>query len=1503
MAFQTELMRSWTNGSVLSGAEDMIPQQALRVGANIRLDRTRGLIVSRPGMTQLTSAPIDGARPHVLLHTKLYGATADWGYVQVAGSDGALYRTDTNWHSPVGLHAGLPFYTILSETNWVDGYTHPWKYFIGGGLARKDNGTQFVPWGITGPTEPPSASSTAAGTVTGGGNTSLGSRAHAESAAHPPGPIHLNPHATGVYQTYHGNFWGGTHDGASGNDHLVDSTRNLDELGIMPGWFVQGWHGPALTGTRFFGRISAISTHQLEFLGGLGGHLWDAGDTYQLLPNMALGAVQYETHTATGGSATTLEDSSTDFQAVGVQAGMYVLNLTTGGGGRVTAMRTTTNANDTIEVANGFHAEPGLLDPSRYETVAGDQYMLYNTLDSQDDVITLEMSFDPAAPLDRVHVFLGVSPRMGEDDTPGVLPPMDSRAHVVVLPAQLTGTPPWYSATFKKSQFDISTGSPEPWQMMSTYVISATADATPGGLNMQIGTVLMQRGSGPSGSTSVRYTATYRVSSTGDESSPPKTVEQVVLYSNTITAERQLITLDLSRIARAPVVGDIDQIAIYRQKEGEPLAYLVTNVPSDTTTWLDTIADESLNIAHPLEPDNDPPPADGVVLFGPGAQQRLFMIRDRNKLRFSKAWQYHKDRASNWPFQFELQIGDGSQEALNGLMTDQSIFVWSEDQTWQIVGQGADAYVPLPVPLSHGLLGRWCLCSGDGRIFFLAKDGIYQQQGLTQQKISGDLDPFFTEETVHGIAPLSRDPALLARYQMAWYPHPSEPEVVLIYGVAGDTVPSRRLVLKRNPQTGQYTDAFFDTSAQAMESLYSDPQALTLTCGTGHSHIWQAEVPTETTDVGTAISGRVRLPARDQNVPRVVKTYSDIVVEANTLGTVLTVQAAFNRSTEVLTAGTVTSGADNAMGLLPLAQTSAPAQLRRHHIALDLTWSGTTRMTITQLGWHAQLEAEDLPYLDTGPLVFDSQTTLRRIHFTYDATTTVTAQVTVDGVALAAFVLPATNGRTRYDQVISLPPALTRGKIFRLTLTSAVPSLVYAAIGEFEPEPLPVTVWDSRDIPFDTRQIVRQILFDIEAPAAGVTATWYIDGVSSETWTVGPTTGRQRVNRVLTTGSNVVQGTVYRLTLTSTNPFQLWGLEGVTETQPLQTTFWDSRELTYETPQILRQLLFDLDAPAACSATLYIDGVSRETFSVGPTGGRARINYVTTTGAQLVRGSVYRLTLSSGTLFTLWNLSGVMEAQPLATTFWDSREVTFETPQLIRQLYFDLDAPAVVTVNVYVDGVIPANGTFTVGPTNGRERIDHLFNPPLHGRTFRVTMQSAQPFTVWNLSMQTEAEPLSTTFWDTRQVPFILVHAIKWYAIDLDAPSGATIVTEINGAVRDTRTIPATTGRQRVNVWLPAGIKGRSLRATLTGPTALQLWGFTALTKPWGTSQGYTPQTLLEAIQKLQEKSLTANEQRQSNKTFVSNEQRVSTKPLVQIEQQRQERPFLQVGESVGNRG
>ena len=239
MSFSLEIQRSWTNGSVLSGAEDMIPPQALRLGQNVRLDRVRGLIVSRPGMTQLTSAPIDGARPHVLLHTKLYGASADWGYVQVAGSDGALYRTDdeladVRWGSM--LASPLSHHTLRDE---LGGWLHAsleildWR-----GDCPQRQRHAVCALGHHG-------AHRTAQCVLDGRQHGRGRRQYLAwlpcqrrscrrirpgrfiSIRTPPACIRPITVISGV----------GRMTARAGNDHLVDSTRNLDEPGHRP-WLV-----------------------------------------------------------------------------------------------------------------------------------------------------------------------------------------------------------------------------------------------------------------------------------------------------------------------------------------------------------------------------------------------------------------------------------------------------------------------------------------------------------------------------------------------------------------------------------------------------------------------------------------------------------------------------------------------------------------------------------------------------------------------------------------------------------------------------------------------------------------------------------------------------------------------------------------------------------------------------------------------------------------------------------------------------------------------------------------------------------------------------------------------------------------------------------------------------------------------------------------------------------------------------------------------------------------
>src|SRR5881628_2149160 len=111
MPFKLELSRQWTQGSHLSGPEDLLPDGAIRLGVNVRLDRSRGVITSRPGLTALSSA-LAGSITRL---TKLFGAAADYAYAQIGA---ALYRLTSAWGTPTLISSSLS--GTLSETNFLD---------------------------------------------------------------------------------------------------------------------------------------------------------------------------------------------------------------------------------------------------------------------------------------------------------------------------------------------------------------------------------------------------------------------------------------------------------------------------------------------------------------------------------------------------------------------------------------------------------------------------------------------------------------------------------------------------------------------------------------------------------------------------------------------------------------------------------------------------------------------------------------------------------------------------------------------------------------------------------------------------------------------------------------------------------------------------------------------------------------------------------------------------------------------------------------------------------------------------------------------------------------------------------------------------------------------------------------------------------------------------------------------------------------------------------------
>ena len=92
----------WTKGVTLLSEPDLIPDDALRIGSNVRLDRTLGAIEVRPGWTARTTTAFASSIAYL---TRLFARAATYGYVHVASD---LRRTNSTW----GGDTSIAVYTL-----------------------------------------------------------------------------------------------------------------------------------------------------------------------------------------------------------------------------------------------------------------------------------------------------------------------------------------------------------------------------------------------------------------------------------------------------------------------------------------------------------------------------------------------------------------------------------------------------------------------------------------------------------------------------------------------------------------------------------------------------------------------------------------------------------------------------------------------------------------------------------------------------------------------------------------------------------------------------------------------------------------------------------------------------------------------------------------------------------------------------------------------------------------------------------------------------------------------------------------------------------------------------------------------------------------------------------------------------------------------------------------------------------------------------------------------
>lgn len=543
----------------------------------------------------------------------------------------------------------------------------------------------------------------------------------------------------------------------------------------------------------------------------------------------------------------------------------------------------------------------------------------------------------------------------------------------------------------------------------------------------------------------VRYTICYRNLVTGCRGNPPIDNDDEVIYTTALEVDRRRVTLTLSNVipggADHPGDTQIDRILVYRSIDEGEAVRIATLSDLTATTYTDSRLVQDTLLAETLETDNNLAP-NGAVVFGPGALNRLFMIVGRNKLRFSKAWESDENRVENWPTNFQANIGDGSEEAFTGLVSDSTAFVWSNQRTYTIQGYGEDTFLPLPVPNSRGVVGRFAVTEGDGRLFFVSQDGVYEQVGQQQRRLTDAIAPFFAGVAVMGHPGWDPTPSGMTIVRLTWHADVFAPFLLMLYAAGEDTgQANRELYIGRQPATGEYRDISFDSrgGGLTLRSIHRDPEENILYGGSQVGHVYHLEKAGVETDDTHPIPWRMVTRSEHFGAPHQGKYVAQAFVEMHTHGQNVTASALYEQQTilEAFPAPVRTTTPTTTVALATL-----PSEVFRHDMALEFSALSSLGIELSRYGWGYEPQPELITVWDSGQYEFGMQTIVQGVWYTILSVADILVQVILDVQGVTAYHIPHTAGRRQAGRFFCA--AGSKGRLLRVTLSSAEPFRMYA---------------------------------------------------------------------------------------------------------------------------------------------------------------------------------------------------------------------------------------------------------------------------------------------------------------------------------------------------------------------------------------------------------------------------------------------------------------------------
>jgi hypothetical protein len=750
------------------------------------------------------------------------------------------------------------------------------------------------------------------------------------------------------------------------------------------------------------------------------------------------------------------------------------------------------------------------------------------------------------------------------------------------------------------------------------------------------------------------YRYTHFDTRCGVESNP----SPIMVTSQLVDAARNAVTLTPT----PKTLPDIVQ-RFYRRGGTLPTDwFFLGQNTADGAPYIDILSDQEIAAAQTLEIDHYQPVAStndaGLttqsnvrVLLGPVNGQLLAL---GDALRPGTVYASRPDNPDLWPSDLSVEACPPSEELMNGAIIGSQPYVFSRERMYVVYLNlfGANGLTANPTDCVRGLAGYWSLCTGYGRIWFMARDGGYSTAGAGQTLFTTKIQPLFEGQTVNGYAPIDfffqGQMRMVAFQQEIW---------MSFQGTDG-----RQHVWVFEILTEQWRHYLFGAAPSALYEDQGGGERSTLFIGgasTGKAYTHDG-----TSDDGAAIAWSLRTGSWDWGKPREEKLFGDQILDIDLQGNALTWTNFVNSETVVNPAVTIDAGTGRSRIIFDGFGTGP--QIGRN-LAIDIAGTSSVGSPIAYLmGTSITLQPDltvnrvtnwdDLGHPDpkylTG-VTFDVDTggVDRTILIEYDW---------LGVVSLAATLLVNTTGR---HKVAFTWPAVRCHQVRIRPNDDCLAWLLYRADWIAVNEPPMIAGWD---IYFENKWDQYYTGLDLEVDTLGLLKTIVIqvDGVTLNDPATGlgffpvQTDGRKVVHLTLPWG----RGHVFHFVATDANPGQLFEHRWFLVDEPSEQHNWNQpfTILGSRADKWLKAVVFECDTFGQDkSVTIEADGVVVETLVVN-TNGRKVVQLALPTGEKL--GRVWRFFPVDHQPSRLYSLQPIFDEEPFALARWETQEIDHDQP-------------------------------------------------------------------------------------------------------------------------------------------------------------------------------------------------------------------------------------------------